>query len=170
MESNLSDEVSERIRKKIVRDLDPSPLVVHAKIAFGVIIGGMISLAICGQFGMGFTSWAALFSHTIHVTMPPLVCAVICGAVYAVFPTLFLRVFLCSPIQFRVILKTRFFSLMTWYGGAGVSLAIYGQHGQGIYEILFWLIAAIATSYLLALFLRTLIPRWDPFHAMRLSV
>lgn len=167
MESNLPEQISENIRKTILRDLNPSPLSVHLKLAAAVIIGGLVSLAICGQFGMGMTNWAELLSHKIHDTMPPVICALICGAVYAFFPTLLLRFVLCSPIQFRIILRTRYLALISWYGGTGISLAIYGQHGQGVFEILFWMLAAIGTSYLLALIFRSLIPKWDPFFALR---
>ena len=167
MDFNLPEDISEKIRTTVVQDMRPSPFILHLKLFTAVVFGGIISLAICGQFGMGMTSWAEVLSHKIHDTMPPMACALICGTVYAVFPTLLLRLFLCSPLQFRIILKRRYLQLATWYCGTGVSLAIYGQHGQGVLEIISWSIAAISTSYLLALAFRSLIPDYDPLATVR---
>lgn len=161
MQSNLPENIVHKIRNEVLKDLDPKPLVLHSKLFAAVILGGVVSLAICGQFGMGMTSWAEVLSHKIHETMPPLACALICGTVYAVFPTILLRIFLCSPLQFRVILKRKFIALGAWYGTAGISLAIYGQHGQGALEIASWFVAAIGTSYLMAMLFKAFIPLWD---------
>lgn len=158
--NSLPRAASDSIRQKILADMNPSLAEVHGKFALAVFIGSLISLAICGQFGMGMTSWAEVLSHKIHQGMSPLACAAICGIAYAVFPTLILRLFLCSPLQFHTILKRRFLSLFAWHGAVGVSLATYGDHGSGAYEITFWIIAAIITSYVTAAILKLLIPVW----------
>lgn len=167
MSSHLPENISEKIRKTIVEDMRPTPFMLHLKLFTAVFFGGLISLAVCGQFGMGMTSWAEVLSHKIHETMPPMVCALICGTVYSVFPTILLRMLLCSPMQFRIIIKKKFVALATWYCGTGLSLAIYGQHGQGMLEIISWSLAAVGTSYLLALAFSALIPRLDPLASVR---
>lgn len=161
MQFDLPDSASDSIRKTIVKDMDPTPFILHMKLFFAVAVGGIVSLAVCGQFGMGMTSWAEVLSHKLHENMPPVACSLICGTVYAIFPTILLRVFLCSPMQFRVILRSKFLSVFSWYASAGISLAYYGQHGQGAVEILSWFAAAVGMSYLLALLFKLVIPKWD---------
>lgn len=161
MVSRLPEKVATRIRQVIARDLAPSARVVNIKLFLAVTVGGVLSLTICGQFGMGVTGWAEALSHRLHQTMSPLFCAIICGTLFAVFPTLLLRLVLCSPLQFRAILKRKFMTLSMWYGGAGTVLAVTSEHGQGVDEIIFWSIAAILTSYLLAGLMKTLFPHWS---------
>ncbi|RZJ53607.1 MAG: hypothetical protein EOO45_31080 [Flavobacterium sp.] len=150
-----------------MKDLQPSPLVLHTKLFLAVVLGGMVSLAVCGQFGMGMTSWAEVFSHKLHENMPALACSLICGTIYAIFPTITLRVFLCSPMQFRVILKKKLYDLALWYGVAGISLAFYGHHGQGGLEIITWFVASMATSHILAVLFKYVIPNWDLLDNLR---
>jgi peptidoglycan/LPS O-acetylase OafA/YrhL len=158
--NSLPRAISESIQQKILADMNPSLVQVHGKFAIAVFIGSLISLAICGQFGMGMTSWAEILSHKIHQGMSPLACAAICGIAYAVFPTLILRLFLCSPVQFYSILKKRFLTLFAWHGVVGISLATFGDHGTGASEITFWIMAAIITSYITAAILKRLVPVW----------
>jgi hypothetical protein len=159
--SRLPEEAAIRIRQIIAKDLAPPPHVVNIKLFFAVTIGGILSLTLCGQFGMGVTGWAEALSHRLHQTMSPLSCAIICGTLFAVFPTLLLRLFLCSPMQFRAILRQKLPTLSIWYGGAGTILAVYSEHGQGADEILFWSISAILTSYLLAALMKAIFPKWS---------
>jgi hypothetical protein len=161
MISKLPNNVAEKIRQAVEKDLAPGSLMVNVKLLLAVMIGGLMSLSICGQFGMGVTGWAEALSHRIHETMSPLVCASICGTLFAVFPTLLLRLVLCSPLQFKVILKQKFMTLSVWYFGAGMALATYGKHGQGAWEILFWSVSAVLTSYVLAGLLRAFFPMWN---------
>lgn len=161
MRSTLPDSAARKIREKVSRDLAPRSLVVHFKLFLAVTVGGLVSLTICGQFGMGVTGWAETLSHSLHEKMPPLLCAAICGTLYAIFPTLILRLFLCSPMQFRVILNRRILDLGLWYGSAGIGLSNYGRHGQGAVEILFWFLSALLTSYMLAMILKSLFPLWS---------
>lgn len=158
--NSLPRVTSESIQQKILADMRPGFIEVHGKFAVAVFLGGLISLAICGQFGMGVTNWAEMLSHKIHHGMSPLACAAICGIAYAVFPTLVLRLFLCSPVQFNVILKRRFLTLFAWHAAVGISLATYGDHGSGISEIIFWIIAAIGASYGVAAILKRFVPVW----------
>lgn len=159
--TQLPSETSEKIRLRIFNDMNPSLALVNLKLALAVILGGIISLAICGQFGMGMTGWAEILSHKIHEEMPPLLCASICGTIYAIFPTLLLRLLLCSPMQYQMILKKRFFTLAVWYSGVGYALATYGEHGQRTEEIFFWVLAALITSYTLTYLMKKLLPRWS---------
>ncbi len=152
-----------------MKDLQPSFFVLHTKIFLAVVLGGVISLAVCGQFGMGMTSWAEVFSHKLHENMPLLACSLICGTIFAIFPTFILRVLLCSPMQFRVILSRRIFDLALWYGVAGISLASYGHHGQGTLELITWFVASLGTSHILAILLKKLIPNWDLLYLLRHS-
>lgn len=157
--TQLPTEYAERIRSRILKDMNPPLTLVNAKLALAVVLGGCMSLSICGQFGMGMTGWAEVLSHRIHAEMPSLACAAICGMVYAIFPTLVLRLLLCSPMQFQVILKKHFVLLTAWYFGVALALASYGQHGQQTEEVLFWTVAAVLTSYGVSYIMRTLLPR-----------
>lgn len=144
-----------------MKDMNPSLATVNGKLALAVLLGGIISLSVCGQFGMGMTGWAEVLSHRIHEEMPPLVCASICGTAYAIFPTLLMRLVLCSPMQFQAIISKHFLAVSLWYLGIGYAMATYGEHGQKTDEIVFWTIAAVATNYVLSYLLRKLLPCWN---------
>ena len=63
--------LDQSIESAVLRDLEPPLALVHLKTAAAAILGSLLSLAICGQFGIGFTSFADAFSHEIHARMGP---------------------------------------------------------------------------------------------------
>ena len=161
MHSRFPEEKSNEIRNLIIKDMTPPLRLVHAKLFLAVGFGGLISLVLCGQFGRGMTDWAESFNHHLHRSMSSLLCALICGTLFAVFPTLLLRFTLCSPMQFFIIRKQQKLAVALWYGATGSLLATFGKHGQGGIEIVLWSLAAVLTSYLLAMILQAWAPLWS---------
>ncbi len=157
----LPECVSIRMKEAILRDMNPTLLTIHTKLSLAVIAGGIFSLAICGQFGFGMTHWAELISHSLHERMAPIPCALACGSLYALFPTLFLRSFFCSALQFRIIFNRHFWSVLFWYFSVGMTLAYHGAHGQGILEVGSWVCSAILSSYGLEFLMRKFFKGWS---------
>lgn len=153
--------LSEAVQELIRADLQPSQLQVHTKLSLAVMTGSLISLSLCGQFGYGVTHWAESLNHQMHQAMSPVTCAVICGVIYAVFPTVLLRIFLCSPLQFRVILRKHLPSVLLWYASVGSFLAYHGNHGQGAVELGSWILSALLTSHALSWFFRFFLRDWS---------
>ncbi|MBC7659582.1 MAG: hypothetical protein H7249_07725 [Chitinophagaceae bacterium] len=157
----LSVRTSNKVKDAIIQDMNPSQLTVHTKLSIAVLIGGVMSVAICGQFGFGVTEWAETMSHSLHESMAPIPCALICGALYAFFPTLILRLILCSPMQFKIIVKHNFWSVLFWYCLVGITLAYTGDHGQGIWELSSWIGSALLTSHLVEWATRRFLRGWS---------
>lgn len=164
----LPERISNKIKEAIVRDMNPTQLTIHSKLSIAVITGGIISLALCGQFGFGVTEWAAAMSHSLHERMAPIPCALICGSLYALFPTLILRLLLCSPMQFKIILQKHFLSVFAWYFAIGITLAYHGDHGLGVFELGSWVFSAVLTSHVLEMCARTFLKSWSSFGLRRL--
>jgi hypothetical protein len=143
-------------------DLEPSLLAVHARVGLAAVIGGLLSLVICGQFGVGVTSWADALNHRMHSHLDSLSCAVACGMMYAAFPVLFLRFLLTPPLLFRVILKKHQSVLLVWFAGFGGILMLMGEHGQGILEYGAWVVAALFAANQIARLVNRLVPVWYP--------
>lgn len=168
MSQEFSKEVQGRIFGHVMKDLDPSWLLAHTKVGIASLLGGLLSLVICGQFGFGFTSVANSFNHAIHANMGPVPCAIICGILYAVFPISILRFVLCHPLQFRAIMKRRWQAILVWFGGFGGAVASFGHHGSDILTFAGWVVAAIAAANLMAHLMYVVVPAWDSSVRLRL--
>jgi hypothetical protein len=161
MVQEIPRKVTERIFDHVMKDLKPSWLVSHTKVAIASIVGGLLSLLVCGQFGLGFTDVANSLNHTLHFKMGAIPCAILCGTLYAFFPVAVLRFGLCHPLQFRAIMKHRWQAIVVWFGGFGVSMASVGHHGTDILVLAGWLVGAILAANLLAQIMYGLVPNWD---------
>jgi hypothetical protein len=153
--------IEESLIERIESDLKPSFLTVQTKVGASAIIGGVLSLFVCGQFGIGFTSFAEAFSQKIHANMDPFACALICGATFAIFPVLILRLFLCHPLQFKAIVYKQRPSVLFWYGGFGSLLAYFSHHGNNLYNYIGWVIAALFMTHLLSMIVNKIMPVWN---------
>ena len=153
--------IERAIFEHVEKDLKPTFLTVQTKVAVSAILGGVVSMFICGQFGIGFTSFAEAFTHHIHAYMNPFVCALVCGASYAVFPVLLLRLFLCNPLQFKAIIYRQQTSVFAWYVGFGSLLAYFGHHGTNLLNLFGWVVAALCMTHILARSVNLLMPLWS---------
>lgn len=158
--------VTEAVTTRVLRDLEPSLLSVHAKVGVSALVGGVLSLMLCGQFGIGVTSWAEMLNHRMHAHLDSVTCALACGVMYAIFPIIVLRFFLTPPLQFRVILRRYQPVLLLWFAGFGGVLTLFGDHGQGIIEYAAWVVAALVAANVCARLANVLLPHWHPRHLL----
>ncbi len=145
--NNAPQHLDEVIEGFVTRDLLPPRSVVHLKVGIAAIAGGLLSLALCGQFGIGFTSFAVDLSSQIHDHLGPVPCALLCGTLYAIFPVALLRFVLCTTLQFKGILRRHQLIVALWFGGVGTILASAGHHGADLLGIGLWLSAALASTF-----------------------
>lgn len=158
---NPPPNISDSIRAKVEKDLNPDPAVVHAKLGLACLGGGVLSLLVCGQFGIAFTPTAQNISHFIHQNMNPLVCAMICGVMYSLFPVVVMRVVLTSPLEFKAILNQYRITIAAWYIISGVSMASFGHHGNDFVSVLIWTIAAIVGAHIISRTVSLFMPIWS---------
>lgn len=154
--------IQEAVVSRVMRDLEPSLIAVHTRVGLATVMGGLLSLVICGQFGLGMTSWADSLNHHMHTHMDPLTCAVACGILYAAFPVTLLRFVLTPPLLFRVIVKKHQPALLMWFAGFGGILTLMGEHGQGVVEYGAWVVAALVAANVMARVINRLVPTWYP--------
>jgi hypothetical protein len=147
--AEVPEYINEKITARILRDLSPRPLVVHTKVAASAAFGGGASLLLCGQFGLGLTTFAENFNHLVHTHTNSVACALICGSLFAVLPALLLRI-LCPYLQFKAIVRRQWRVLVLWFGTVGAALAYLGDHGRTLLELGTWTIAAVVAFRLLS--------------------
>ena len=141
--------LDQAIEDIVIRDLCPPDTIVHAKVGAAVTFGGLAALALCGQFGLGWTDFARALSHELHQHVGALPCATICGGLFAVLPVLLLRFLLCSRLQFRVLARDHRLKIAMWFGACGARLAALGHHEATVGHFGSWLGAALLATYLL---------------------
>ncbi len=153
--------LQERILSRIMRDLEPAWGATFGKIAAASLMGGMTSLFICGQFGLGLSGFADAFNQSLHHHTGDIACALICGILFAALPMAMLRFVFCSPIQFKAIMNKRWQAFVILFAILGTVLAAIGTHNTGILAVLAWLAGALLAAKLLAQLLYATAPTWD---------
>ena len=137
-------QLSESVRQRIVRDMQPSLLLVYLKCGAAVILSGLISLLVCGQFGVGVTHAAHHLHHQLHSHISDLTSALATGAVFALLAPFILKL-LCSPLQFRYIARRGYHAALVWFVGLGGFLAHHGDVGTEITTFVAWSMATFLT-------------------------
>ena len=123
-------------------DLRPSKSIVIFKTGISVLVGGLITLLYCGQFGVAGTEYAHRFNHHLHM-QNELFCAAVCGALFTIAPLIVLRA-ITNYHQFRVIINNKLYVPLLWIGAFGALLAYHGNLSGGIGYFFVWMAAAVA--------------------------
>lgn len=76
-----SEESKNAVMDMVLHDLNPAPLKVYSKFALIQTSSGLLTLAVCPQFGVG-TGQHDEFLHSIHAAMPPVVFYLLCGVFF----------------------------------------------------------------------------------------
>lgn len=96
--------VDAAVLRRVASDLRPSPWKIRARLGWAQAAGGLLTLAVCPQFGVGFGGHLALL-HDLHGLLPPVLFHLLCGLLFvslgAVFGGLLLR-----PAELRVLGRT----------------------------------------------------------------
>ena len=160
--SAITTDVKSLIRPTIARDLQPSFNRRAVILLVAGIGGGLASLTVCGQFGLGLTSWARTIGSHIHQTTSPWQCAAICGVLFAIFPVVLLRL-VTSPMFFHVLVARHFAQVATFFGATGALIAILGHHGNTLSLFAMWILAAVGTIWCTGRILRDMTPQFQLF-------
>jgi len=137
--AEVSSRTKDTVVHTVLRDMRPSLPVLYGKSGLAVLVGGFLSLFVCGQFGVSVSSSAL----QLHDHVGGLSCVIVCGVIFAVAPALILRL-LCSPLQFKVITRQSFHVPVFWIVGIGGFLAYHGEQGRELMSFVIWSIAAVA--------------------------
>ena len=146
---DVPHELAEQVQSRILKDMRPRPLTVYLKSGLSVVVGGALSLLVCGQFGVGITHAAAHLHLQLHQHGHDHVSALMCGIAFALIPPFILRLF-CSPLQYRVVVRKPHVALL-WFVGLGFILAHHGEVAIELMEFALWCFASIATFQIVSL-------------------
>lgn len=139
--NDVLDIIEENILQQVRRDLRPPPLLVHAKIGGAVAIGGVLSLFLCGQLGLGLSSLA----NTVHVALMDVAgfvgCTVVCATLFSVVPILILRL-TSSPLQFLVLIRDKWRVSAGWVSTFGVLLSLKNGRADDLFVLVIWTLVA----------------------------
>lgn len=147
--TQIPQHITDAIFARVRRDLTPGNLVVAAKTGLAVFVGGLLSLMVCAQFGIGFTGFSVELSHKVHVGTNSFVCALFCGAIFAVLPAVVLRL-ISSAMQFRYMLKKKWQVPVLWLVTAGALFSYHGSFGGEFINFFGWMVAAWITYRVIA--------------------
>ncbi len=137
------------ILRKVFYDIEPPVWMVHAKIGGSIAMGGVVSLLICGQFGMSLTPLADHFERHLASLMGLLGCSVTCGLLFAIVPAALLR-FVSSPLQFYVLTRRNQPVILGWIVATGFVLMRLSRASLQISDIVTWYAAAMFMFSILA--------------------
>lgn len=73
--------VDAAVLKRVAADLRPSRGKVYARLGLAQTVGGVLTLAVCPQFGVGFGGHLALL-HGLHALLPPALFFLTCGVLF----------------------------------------------------------------------------------------
>jgi len=119
-------EISQNLKEKISRDLNPSSISVFGKVGIIHLIVGTITLLFCPQFGLGFLSGMGIMH--LFMGLGSLACSLLCGSLFLGFSTLTVSMIL-RPEEIRIVRRNNFIqiSLLTL-----LSLLIFMVLGESI--------------------------------------
>jgi len=76
-----SKAIDETVTRMVVKDLSPPPMKVYSKFTLIEAFSGLLTLAICPQFGMGFGQHNE-FLHSLHALTAPATFYLLCGVFF----------------------------------------------------------------------------------------
>ncbi len=135
-----------RVLCHIKAELQPSAVLVFAKLSLVQAVMGMLTLSFCPQFGLSLGGSAELL-HYIHHAYGESVCALICGAIF-IAPGAAFATYLLKPAE---VDKVRSAGLFHHLAIAGVALLAFSLWGADTFNqlTLLWFAAAALTGTLL---------------------
>lgn len=145
----VSDKIRETIYRQVRADLCPSRTVVHAKVGAAVTVGGLLSLFLCGQLGLGLSTVANEVHHALMARVGFLGCTVTCGLLFAVVPVLVLRL-VSSAMQFQVLFRKEWKAIVSWVVVFGAILAFQNDRSDPMWVLALWILAAVLSFKALA--------------------
>ena len=146
----ISKNTSDIINGYVKKDLKPKQIDVIWRVGLALLIGGLLSMFFCGQFGIGFSSMAKGWNHTVHAHMGAIQCAIICGVTFSIVPVFVLR-FLSSGVLFRKIIRHYGFAQASLILVAGSAMYFGGSFMNEIVNIGIWSLSAFIGFKLMGL-------------------
>ncbi|MCB9229114.1 MAG: hypothetical protein H6618_05840 [Deltaproteobacteria bacterium] len=139
--AEVSKKTSAVIYHYVTKDLNPGVFDVVWRVATALFVGGLLSMFVCGQFGIGFSAIAKGWNHAMHAHMGAAQCAILCGSIFSVVPVLFLRL-LSSGVLFRKIIRHYSLAQVCMIFIAGSGMYMGGLFMNELINIALWSISA----------------------------
>lgn len=153
--TEVPDHITEYVYRRVQRDLEPPWHIVHAKIGLSIGAGGLVTLFLCGQLGLGLSSLAERVHHALMGVMGFFGCTVVCGILFAVIPVATLRA-MSSGIQFLVLIRKKWREVAGWTLAFGSLIAYQNNRSDTLWVLLLWSVTAVASFEVLARLLHRL--------------
>jgi len=134
--------LSEAVCRRVYKDLNPSALRVFAKLCLSTVMGGLLSLAFCPQFGLGLTQPGSALMGFFE-GLGETGCTLACGAIFLGTSTAIAGVILRIE-EIRLIRRRSFLQIPCM---ALLVLSAFVCAGAEVligYAVLWWLGAVVA--------------------------
>ena len=156
---NHQGKIKENILKTIEKDLNPSLFRVTCYLLISFGVGGAFSMFVCGQFGIGLSSFALHMSHKLHSQMNPFLCAVLCGGIFSVVPVLVLKL-ISHPLFFKVIVKEYYYLQAGCIFFFGLIVYSHSNIKLEFLSLIIWSLSAYLVFKLLCSFILFYVTPW----------
>ena len=138
----ISEKTNNIIYSYVRSDLQPSLIFVSLRVGLALLLGGILSMFFCGQFGIGFSEIARGWNHTLHAHMGATQCAIVCGVIFSIVPVFFLRI-CTSGILFRKIIRQYSLVQAAMITIAGSSMYFGGNIMNELINVSVWTLSAL---------------------------
>lgn len=140
-----STQMDVAVLRTVAKDLRPAPSRIYAKLTLTGVATGLVTLAFCPQFGLGFGSHNE-FLHTLHAATPPAVFYLLCGVLFVALGAL-LGGFVLTRQEIRAVSHTRNRYFAAYSVLAYATLATLGSE-VFVAASLVWIVGALLSNIL----------------------
>ena len=145
---HLSKYMANIIYDYVSSDLNPIFFRVFWRVGIALLIGGTLSLFICGQFGISLSPLALGWNHLIHAHFGTTQCAVICGVAFSVIPIFLLRI-LSSGVLFHIIIHQYSGTQASLLLVASIAMYLGGSFMNEVINISVWTLSTFISLNLI---------------------
>jgi hypothetical protein len=138
-------QLDESVRRRVAADLRPAPWKIFVRLAAIQVAAGLVTLALCPQFGLGFGGGNELL-HDLHITTSPAVFHLLCGVLFVIFGAA-LGGLVLTRQQIRAIRSTRYGYFAVYSVLAYLALVTLGPE-VFVFGSLLWLVGAMLGNVL----------------------
>jgi len=138
-------QVEDAIMRRVAKDLKPVSWKIYGKVFLIEIAGGLATLTLCPQFGLGFGRHDELL-HALHSLTPPPLFYLICGLIFVSIGAL-LSAMLLTRSEVRTMNRSKYAYFIAYSLLVYSVLVVFGAESF-LLSSLTWMVGAILGNLL----------------------
>ena len=139
------ENVGKAIKEMVTCELVPHPVRIYSKLTVVEAASGLLTLAICPQFGFGFMGHDQIL-HSLHAVTTPAIYYLLCGVFFVLLGAC-LSGLVLSPAEIKVLGKEKFFYFAAYSVLAYLALTGLGSEAFALVSLT-WIFGAFLGNLL----------------------